>query len=55
MCEGAKFESGLFADIEYVEFVAGHVGDAFLKLLQAVHFVREQKQVKAPSSGAGSP
>lgn len=53
--KGAKFEPGLFADVEYVEFAAGHVGDAFLKLLQAVHFVREQKQAKAPNSGAGSP
>jgi hypothetical protein len=53
--KGAKFEPGLFADIEYVEFAAGHVGDAFLKLLQAVHFVREQKQTKVPSSEAGSP
>ena len=51
----AKFEPGLFADVEYVEFAAGHVGDAFLKLLQAVHFVREQKQAKVPSSGADSP
>lgn len=41
--KGAKLEPGLFADIEYVEFEAGHIGDAFLKLLQAVRFVREQK------------
>ena len=53
--KGVKFEPGLFADIEYVEFAAGHVGDAFLKLLQAVHFVREQKQAKGRNSGASSP
>jgi hypothetical protein len=53
--KGAEFEPGLFADVEYVEFAAGHVGDAFLKFLQAVHFVREQKQAKAPSSGASPP
>jgi hypothetical protein len=53
--KGAKFESGLFADVEHVEFAAGHVGDTFLKLLQAVHFVREQKQAKALSSEVGSP
>jgi hypothetical protein len=34
-----------------VEFAAGHVGDAFLKLLQAVHFVREQKQRPPPAPG----
>jgi hypothetical protein len=53
--KGAKFESGLFADVEHVEFAAGHVGDTFLKLLHAVHFVREQKQAKALSSEVGSP
>jgi hypothetical protein len=42
---GVEFEPGLFADVEYVEFAPGHIGDAFLKILQAVHFVREQKQV----------
>ena len=40
---GATLQPGLFADIEYVEFAQGHVGDGFLKLLEAVHFIREQK------------
>ena len=41
--KGTKFEPGLFADIEHVEYEAGHVGDSFLKLAQAVRFIREQK------------
>jgi hypothetical protein len=40
---GADFDPGLFADIEYIEFDKGHIGDAFLKLAQAVKFIREQK------------
>ena len=40
---GATLQPGLLADIEYVEFAQGHVGDGFLKLLEAVHFIREQK------------
>lgn len=40
--KGAKFDPGLFADLEYVEYDEGHIGDAFLKLAQAVRFVREQ-------------
>jgi hypothetical protein len=41
--KGAKFQSSLFAGIEYIEFESGHIGDAFLKLLEAIRFIREQK------------
>jgi hypothetical protein len=41
--EGATFEPGLFGDIEYVRFASGHIGDSFLKLLEAVSFIREQQ------------
>ncbi len=47
---GAKLEPGLFGDVEYIEFAQGHIGDAFLKLLQAVRFVREQQA--RPRAGA---
>jgi hypothetical protein len=43
--KGATLQQGLFGDNEYVQFEAGHVGDAFLKLLQAVRFVRQRKTV----------
>jgi hypothetical protein len=33
----------LFADIEYVEFESGHIGDVFLKLAEALQFIREQR------------
>jgi len=39
---GASFEPGLFADVEYIQFDTGHIGDAFLKLLEAVSFIRRQ-------------
>ena len=41
--EGVTFAPGLFGDLEYIEFARDHVGDAFLKLLEAVTFVRQQK------------
>ena len=40
--DGAKFEQGLFGNVEYIKFASGHIGDAFLKLIQAVRFVRGQ-------------
>ncbi len=38
--EGAQFESGLFGDLEWISVSAGHVGDAYLKLLEAVTYIR---------------
>jgi hypothetical protein len=38
--DGANFAAGLFGDLEVVPFAAGHVGDALLKLLEAVVYVR---------------
>ncbi len=58
--EGAAFEPGLFGDIEYVRFASGHIGDSFLKLLEAVSFIREQQGTQTstahprrPVDGAG--
>jgi hypothetical protein len=48
---GATLQPGLLADIEYVEFAPGHVGDGFLKLLEAVCFIREQKSGQKPLKG----
>jgi hypothetical protein len=41
--EGARFEAGLFADLEYIEFPAGCVGEAFIKLLEAVRYIESQR------------
>jgi hypothetical protein len=38
--KGVTFQPGLFADLEYIEFAPGHIGDVFLKLLQAIQFIR---------------
>ncbi len=40
--DGATFEPGLFGDIEFIPFSHSHVGDAFLKVLEAVVFLRKQ-------------
>ena len=47
---GSAFEPGLFGDLECIRFEAGHVGDAFLKLTEAVHFIREQSRREAHES-----
>ncbi len=39
--DGVTFEPGLFGDIEFIPFSVGHVGDAFLKVLEAVVFLRK--------------
>lgn len=40
--KGASFAQGLFGDVEYIPFDKGHIGDAFLKVLEAVIFIRNQ-------------
>ena len=40
---GAEFEPGIFGDIETIPFETGHIGDAFLKLLEAINFLRRQR------------
>jgi hypothetical protein len=47
--EAAKFGPGLLGDIEYVKYSDGHIGDAMLSLLQALHFIRVQRP-KTPTS-----
>lgn len=59
--DGTAFEPGLFGDIEYVRYASGHIGDSFLKLLEAVSFIREQHGTqtstvahsRSPADGAG--
>lgn len=48
----ATLSPGMFGDIEYVPFHQDHIGDSFLKLLEAVEFVRQQ--VKNTASNATS-
>ncbi len=40
---GASFEQGLFGDLEYIHYEKDHIGDAFLKLLEAIQFIRREK------------
>jgi hypothetical protein len=40
---GANFVTGLFGDLEHIPFEPGHIGDAFLKLLEAVRFLQRER------------
>jgi hypothetical protein len=37
-----KFEPGIFGDLEYIPYQEGHIGDSFLKILEAIAFIRSQ-------------
>jgi len=40
---GTSFAPGIFGDLEYIPFDPGHIGDAFLKLLEAVRFLQKDR------------
>ena len=40
--DGAKFDPGLFGDLEYITVVDAHVGDAFIPLLEALAYIRRR-------------
>ena len=40
--EGAKFEPGLFGDLEYITVAPGHIGDAMVPLLEALTYIRRR-------------
>ena len=46
--EGMNFSSGLFGDLEYVTYSRDHIGDSFLKVLEAVKYVRQQRKPISP-------
>jgi hypothetical protein len=41
--KGVKFTPGLFGDVEWIEYETGHIGDSFIKLLDAVQDARRKK------------
>lgn len=45
--EGAKFDKGLFGDIEYISFAPGHVADAFIRLIEGVAYLSRSPLPKA--------
>lgn len=49
--EGAIFSPGLFGDLEQIPYSKGHIGDSFLKILEAIKYVR-QKSLPADSSSS---
>ncbi len=40
--DGAKFDAGLFGDLEYITVAPAHVGDAMLPLLEALTYIRRR-------------
>jgi hypothetical protein len=51
---GTKFDAGIYADHEYIEFAPDHIGDSFLKLLEAVIFVRRNRRSRTAESYAAA-
>lgn len=49
--EGATFSSGLFGDLEHITYGKGHISDSFLKILEAIKYLR-QKSLPADSSSS---
>jgi hypothetical protein len=41
--EGESFERGLFGDIEWIRFDSGHIGDVWIKLTEALGYLRTGK------------
>lgn len=41
--QGAHFSPGLFGDVEWIPFEKGHVGDAFIKIQEAIQYIRRKK------------
>lgn len=40
--DGAKFDAGLFGDLEYITVPQAHIGDAMLPLLEALTYIRRR-------------
>ena len=40
--EGASFKPGLQGDIEWIQFLEGHVSDTFIKILEGISYIREK-------------
>ena len=38
--KGATFDKGIFGEHEYINFEPGHIGDAFIGLLEGVYYIR---------------
>jgi len=44
--ETMKLESGILSDWEYIPFAKDHIGDAFIRLLEAINFIRNERKKK---------
>ncbi len=38
-----KFQSGIFGDLEYINFEKGHVSDTFIGLLEAIQYIKSKR------------
>ena len=53
--EGAKFEAGLFGNIEYIPFAPGHAGDVWISLVEALAFIRAGRRRGDARKGESEP
>ncbi|MDO8531973.1 MAG: hypothetical protein Q7T26_07375 [Dehalococcoidia bacterium] len=48
--ENTTLQTGILGDSEYITFTQGHIGDSFLKLLEAVNYVRRTRNYPKDSA-----
>lgn len=44
--EGANLEKGILGDLERIPFASNHIGDTFIGLIEAVDFIKREKEIK---------
>ena len=44
--ETIKLESGILSDWEYIPFAKDHIGDAFIRVLEAINFIKNERRKK---------
>ena len=48
--QNAKFESGMFGDLEFLPYTSGHIGDVFIGLLEAINYIKEKLKGNLPNN-----
>jgi hypothetical protein len=51
---GGTFQKGIYGDHEYIEFEPGHIGDAFVGLLEGVVYLRRSIEIPRKEPGFAS-
>ena len=48
---GAEISKGLLGDWEYIQFDTDHLGDAYIRVLEALRFIGERKRTSSQPDG----